>query len=240
MGLYPRCVEFNMKTLSLLCCLLVGLSACSQIPKRDINADYKAAEMNPKDLVARFESQGREVFDRRKGIVKALKLKKGAAVADLGAGTGLFVSLLAESVGTKGKVYAIDIIPKFITFINERVKAEGLTQVSTVLSTERTIELADASVDMIFTSDTYHHFYYYQDMLSSIYKALKKNGEFIVVEYDISKEGIPDFMIGHVGNTPEQITQQILDNNFELVEDFTLPGMTETFMRRFRKNNATK
>lgn len=215
--------------------LLIGLGACSQNIQKDINADYKAANMKPEDLVARFESEGREVFDRRNDIINALKLKKGATVADVGAGTGLFVSSLAQAVGAQGKVYAVDIIPKFIKFIDSRVAAKGLTQVSTVLSTERSVELPEASVDMIFTSDTYHHFYYYQDMLASIHKALKTNGEFILVEYDISKEGIPDFMIDHVGLTPDQITQQITDNNFEYVGDFTLPGMKETFMRRFKK-----
>ena len=37
-------------------------------------------------------------------VVKALKLKDGDVVADLGAGTGLFEPQLAYAVGTRGRV----------------------------------------------------------------------------------------------------------------------------------------
>ena len=33
-------------------------------------------------------------------------------MADIGAGTGLFTRLIAEKVGEKGKVYAVDIAPR--------------------------------------------------------------------------------------------------------------------------------
>ena len=46
-----------------------------------------------------------------------LELKPGMAVADIGAGTGLFTRLMAEKVGASGKVYAVDIAPEFLAHI---------------------------------------------------------------------------------------------------------------------------
>ncbi len=63
--------------------------------------------------VRTFESEGREVYDRRSEIVAALGLKPGMRVADVGAGTGLFVRLLSPAVGPQGRVHAVDIAPEF-------------------------------------------------------------------------------------------------------------------------------
>src|SRR5687767_15739197 len=42
-------------------------------------------------------------------VVAGMKLRPGEVIADLGAGSGLFVVPLARAVGVKGKVYAVDI-----------------------------------------------------------------------------------------------------------------------------------
>ena len=199
-----------------------------------INDSYKQPDLEASVWADRFEVEGREVFDLRNEIVAALGIETGQHVADVGAGTGLFVPLLAAAVGTSGKVYAVDIVPKFIAYIDEKISSRNLSQVQTVLSNERSVALPENSVDMVFTSDAYHHFTYYQDMLASIRKALRPEGQLIIVEYDIEAQGIPQQMKTHVGATKQEFTAQIEANGFELVEDLTLPAMRETFIRRFR------
>jgi ubiquinone/menaquinone biosynthesis C-methylase UbiE len=61
------------------------------------------------EFVERFEREGRDAFDHRQDVVAALGLKEGMAVADVGAGTGLFTRMFSPLVGPKGKVYAVDI-----------------------------------------------------------------------------------------------------------------------------------
>src|SRR5262249_29590610 len=68
---------------------------------------------NVKEFIKKFESDSRENFAQRHEIVAALELKPGMAVADVGAGTGLFTRLFAEKVGPTGKVYAVDIARSF-------------------------------------------------------------------------------------------------------------------------------
>lgn len=201
----------------------------------DINANYKSENLEVGVWVNRFEVEGREVYDYRHEIIETLGIQPGQVVADVGAGTGLFVPLLAEKVGPRGTLYAVDIAPKFIEHIQKRAEEEGLLQVKTVLNGERSVNLPDASVDIVFTSDVYHHFVHYEDMLASIHAALKPGGEFIVVEFDKELGRSSAFIQKHIRDTKEVFTAEIEATGFRLVEDMSLPEFRQTFIRRFVK-----
>ena len=200
-----------------------------------INDSYKSPNLRVEEWVQRFEVEGREAYDLRDEIVEAIGLKSGQSVADVGAGTGLFIPLLAEKVGREGTVYAVDISPPFIDHIKKKVAAAKLAQVETVLSSERSIELPPNSVDIVFSCDAYHHFVHYQDMLASIRAALKPGGQFIVVDFDMKSKALSEAMVEHVGKTKEEFTSQIEEAGFKHAEDLTLSGMRSNFMYRFVK-----
>ena len=204
--------------------------------QNDNNASFRSEDIDVDLWSRRFEGEGREVYAFRHEIVTAIGIKPGQKIADVGAGTGLFIPLLAEATGHSGKVYAVDINSKFIDHIGNRAQELSLWQVEAILSSERSILLPAHSVDIIFTSDAYHHFFYYEDMLASMHKALKPGGQLIIVDFDVSSDEMYPRFVEHVGGTKEEFTDQILENQFSLVEDFTLDGMEQTFMRRFVKN----
>jgi SAM-dependent methyltransferase len=106
------------------------------------------------------------------------------AVADVGAGTGVFVDFFARDVGRDGRVFAVEIAPKFVDLLRERAAARGFTQVHAVLCTERDVALAPASVDVVFACDTYHHFEYPQATLASIHRALRAGGTLVLVDFE--------------------------------------------------------
>ena len=226
---------FLRKFILLVACLLVSISAYTQEAAVDINASYKVPDLDIKAWADRFEVEGREVFDYRNEIVEVLAIKKGQVVADVGAGTGLFVPLLANEVGVEGTLYAVDIIPKFIEHIKTRAANSQLAQVKTVLSNEHSVELAANSIDIVFTSDVYHHFVYYQEMLASIHSALREGGQFVIVEFDRVPGKSSKFILDHIRASKEVFTAEVEANGFRLEEDITLEGMTETFIRRFIK-----
>jgi len=227
-----------IRLLQLLFITLVWSSAVfvEQAIARDLNAEYKAPDLDVQVWVDRFEGEGREVFDYRNDIIAAIGLQPGQQVADVGAGTGLFIPLLADKVGASGKVYAVDITPKFIAHIQNRIQERGLTQVETVLNSEHSVGLPENSVDIVFTCDVYHHFAYVQDMLASIRSALRPGGQFIVVDYDKVPGKSPEFILQHVRDTKEVFTREIEAAGFSSKEDITIPGFKETFMRRFVRN----
>ena len=109
-----------------------------------INAPFR--KPNVRDYVKKFETEDRENYAHRDEIVAALDLKPGMAVADVGAGTGLFTRLFAEKVGPSGKVYAVDIAQPFLDHIAADARKRGQSQVVTVLGSQDETNLPAESV----------------------------------------------------------------------------------------------
>jgi predicted methyltransferase len=64
------------------------------------------------ELVAQTRSEQekqREQWQRVTDIFRAMEVRPGAAVADVGAGDGFFTTRLASAVGPTGQVFAVDV-----------------------------------------------------------------------------------------------------------------------------------
>ena len=195
-----------------------------------INAPYRAADA-VRIWSRRFERDGREVHDHQAQLVAALGLRPGMAVADVGAGTGLFTLAFAAAVGPGGAVYAVDLIPEFLAFIGERAAAAGLRQVQLVQASERSAGLAPASVDLIFMSDAYHHLEYPQHVLATLRAALRPGGSLWVI--DFQREASTDRALRrHVRAGKAQVLVELAQAGFQLVEE--LPLLRENYVLHLR------
>lgn len=211
--------------------LLAQCVVAEQSINPGINDHYRDADVRRWRGV--FERDGREVWDRRHDILAALNLQPGMAVADVGAGTGFFVMLFADAVGPKGRVYAVDITPNFIDAIVSRAKGMGRRNVIGVVNDARRVGLPARSVDLIFSSDTYHHFEFPQSTLASIREALRPGGELVIVDFKrIPGVSIP-WVLSHVRAAEDAVVGEIERAGFTLVErkDF----MQTQYYLRFRK-----
>jgi predicted methyltransferase len=103
-----------------------------------------------------YEGFGRDEWQQPDRVIADLSLAPGARVADLGAGGGYFTFRLARAVGPGGHVYAVDIDEQMNAYVAKEAAKQGLANVSTVLATESDARLPEP-VDLVFTSDTYHH-----------------------------------------------------------------------------------
>lgn len=139
------------------------------------------------DWLERPERQFEENSDL---LLKNLNLKPGMQIADIGAGSGYYSSLMAKRIGN-GKVYAVDIEPQMILFINERIKEEKLFNVTTVLGSETSVSLPSSSMDLMLLVDVYHEFSFPYEMGLSMYNALKPNGRLVLVEFRSEDESVP-------------------------------------------------
>jgi FkbM family methyltransferase len=123
-------------------------------------------------------------------LLKNLNLKSGMHIADIGAGSGYYTSLIAKRIGN-GKVYAVDVEPQMILFLNERIKEEKLSNVVTVLGSEKSTALPSSSIDMMLLVDVYHEFSFPYEMGQSMYNALKPEGRLVLVEFRSEDETVP-------------------------------------------------
>jgi ubiquinone/menaquinone biosynthesis C-methylase UbiE len=200
-----------------------------------MNKKFTDPKADIKEFVKRFESETRDVFAKRREITRAVKLQPGNAVADIGAGTGVFSFLFADQVGPKGKVYAVDIGPVFIKYIAEQAKQRGYERiVQPVLNTADSAGLEAGSVDVVFTCNTYHHFDYPAKMLESIHRVLRPGGRLIVIDFDLQKNST-EFVKQRARAPKEVYFKEIAAAGFELIETKEAPKIKDNFYAEFRR-----
>jgi ubiquinone/menaquinone biosynthesis C-methylase UbiE len=198
----------------------------------DANTQYLRDDLA--DWQQRFEHAGREIFDRRHDIVKAAGLRPGMSVADVGAGTGLFTFLFAEAVGPRGQVYAVDIIPRFVAHIEAQARRRGASNVLPVLGGERSLSLPEASTDVVFLCDTYHHFEYPRSMNASMLRALRPGGTLLLIDFHRVPGKSGRHVLQHVRAGQEVFTAELLAAGFERVGPVPL-ALKENYAVKFRK-----
>ena len=208
-----------MRLLALvLAFLALPLAAAEQGANPAINKPYV---VDP-DVVRwnrSFENERREVYVKRDAIVAAAGVKPGMTVADIGAGTGLFTMLFADAVKPNGKVVAVDISPAFVEYIQSTAKKRRVKNVSAVVANGTDVGLPDASVDLAYLSDVYHHFEHPAETLASIRKALKPGGRMVVIDYERIPGRTPQARIEHVRVDKQQAISEIEAAGFKLLEE---------------------
>ena len=215
--------------------LKVDASSKQESVNPGINERFLDPALNVKEWLDRFEIESREVYGSRDKVLKACNFKSGQSIADIGAGTGFFCRLFVEAVGKDGWVFAVDISPKFIEHIQTQAKEDKITNLTTVLGTERSTELAKGSVDAAFICDTYHHFEFPQRTLASIHAAIKPGGQLIVIDFERIPGKSREFILGHVRAGKDEFKSEIEQAGFEFVEEVKIDGFKENYFLRFKR-----
>ena len=207
----------------------------SKSVKPGINKVFLDPDLDVDQWIKRFEVESREVFRARIQIVKQLNLSPGDRIADVGTGTGLFVEPFSEAVGNKGRVYALDIAPKFVDRVGKIVDILKLNNVTPVLSGQDDIRLPPGSIDVAFICDVYHHFEFPSASLTSIRKALVPGGKLVVIDFERIPGKSREWTLNHVRAGKATFRKEIEQAGFELVEEAKLPALNENYYLHFRR-----
>lgn len=138
-----------------------------------------------------LERAEREEEEAPSKAIEALDLKPGMVIADIGAGSGYYTSRMAKKVGPTGRVYATDIQPGMIAILDRRIKAEGLTNVTTVLGAMDDPSLPPRSIDLAIMVDVYHELQQPQVFLQRLKGAFKPGGRLVLLEFRKEDPKIP-------------------------------------------------
>lgn len=103
-----------------------------------------------------FEKPGRDERLQIQRVMDLLGIKAGSSVADIGAGSGWFSMRAAARVGASGVVYAQDINPDAMKYIEDRTHKEKVSNVKTVLGSPDDPKLPSHSVDAVLLLKVYH------------------------------------------------------------------------------------
>lgn len=244
---------------SALVTIVIALTACNSVPlvfaavppaKNTPAGESKKTAPAPEPPAAVREYMGREVAqtmhytgapwlvrderereERAAEMIKALKVKKGQTICDLGAGNGFHSLKLAQLVGEKGTILGVDIQREMLLLLEERAKEAKLTNVKPILGLPYDPKLEAGTVDLILLVDVYHEFSHPEPMLLAMRKALKPKGRIALVEFRAEDEKVP--IKPEHKMSKKQILKEFPANGFRLAEQYDkLPWQHLMFFER--------
>jgi len=170
--------------------LLVATSACAPpaAPRgvaagglHDATARHSFADVEHWRSV--FDDPARDAWQKPAALMRALDLRPGTCVADVGAGTGYFSRYLSAAVGPGGTVLAVEPEPNLVVHLRERAEREGTDNVVPVLASLDNPRLPVGGVDLLLLVDTMHHL---DDRIAYFRRArrfLRPGGRIAVVDW---------------------------------------------------------
>lgn len=174
---------------------------------------------NINEYIEHLEDPSRNQWQQPERVMKALEIKPGETIADLGSGPGYFTLRFARAIGPKGKVFAVDISPDMLAYLKKQARAAHLMNIDPILAKPDNPELPPHSVDMIFICDTLHHISSRAQYYPLLLRALKPNGR--LVNIDFYKRTLPVGPPEHMKIAKPEMIKEAEAAGFHLARQFS-------------------
>lgn len=195
--------------LALLCALLPALPAAAQSPHTHGHS-FSGAEQ----WAMVFDDPKRDAWQKPHEVIQALRLKPDSIIADIGSGTGYFSARFAHMV-PRGRVYGLDTEPDMVKYLAERVKREGLKNITAVQAKPGNPQLPEKA-DVVVLVDVYHHVENREQYFRQLQASLKPGGRLAVIDFRMdSPEGPPKA----ARLAPEQVKAELQRAGYVLAEE---------------------
>ena len=116
----------------------------------------------------------------------------------------------------------------------------SISNVTTVRCPDDSVNLPEASIDLAFICDTYHHFEFPKSTMASLHRALRSGGEVVIVDFKFDYEGMPEkrraWVHDHVRADKATTVREMESFGFRRLPDpADTSFLTENYIIRFRK-----
>jgi SAM-dependent methyltransferase len=180
-----------------------------------------------------FEDKDRDEKLQIQRVMDILGIKEGTHVADIGAGSGWFTVRAARRVGSTGIVYAVDINPESITYINRRIQRDRIGNVHAILSEEDDPKLSKNSIDSVLLLKTYHEVAHPVLLLENLRISLRSGARVGIID----RNGKGD---DH-GISRDVVIKEAAQAGYQLQEQYDfVKGDGQDYFLVFRLSSASK
>ena len=147
--------------------------------------------MTPKELAGALKRQlnpARKKWQKPATLVRALRLRPGQVIAEIGAGPGYFTPLLARAVGPSGHIFAVDPEAQVLDVLRKRLARAGVANVTPVLSREDDPLLPRGRCQVAVIINAYHHIHGAPAFLRRLAAELPRGARVINVDWNEHSE----------------------------------------------------
>ena len=213
-------MSIMLKRLSLIVVLLLQFHCITAQPQNAATQPVehrKTSKPYAGDLSI-FDSPGRDERLQINRVMDILGIASGKNVADIGAGSGWFTVRAAKRVGDSGTVYAVDINPEAIRYIDSRIRNENLRNVKPILAKPDN-PLLPAAVDAVLLLKTYHEVAQPIALLRNLRPSLRAGAKIGVIDRNGNSE--------NHGVARDIVIREANEAGYQLLEedDFVKDGM---------------
>jgi ubiquinone/menaquinone biosynthesis C-methylase UbiE len=164
-----------------------------------------------------FDDPGRDQWQRPAEVVRALGLRPGMTVADLGAGTGYFLRYLSPAVGETGTVLAVEPELNLLGYVRARIEREGESNVVPILASLDTPRIPSGSTDLVLIVDTIHHLDDRLTYFRRLKRVLKPTGRIAVIDWQ--KRELPEGPPAEHKIAREQVIEEMTAAGYALADE---------------------
>lgn len=175
----------------------------------------------------RPERKAEEGLDQ---LIDQLQLKPGMKIGDIGAGTGRLSVLMAGRVQPEGQIWAVDVQPEMVSYLQTRASKLGKHQLIVGLSSATNPNLPAATLDLAIMVDVYHELEFPREFLQNLMKSVKPGGQIVFVEYRANDKTVPIKPVHTMSVDQVKREAQDIGLHFERA-DSSLPWQHVVFFR---------